>query len=66
MVIDVKWADVDQDDDLDFIICGDWMLVMILENDGEGVLEYFLEEVNGFVLIGFWMKLAVVDVNQDG
>jgi len=66
MVTDAKWADFDQDDDLDLIICGDWMPVTILENDGEGALEYLPEEANGPALTGFWTKLAVADVNQDG
>jgi hypothetical protein len=66
MVTDAKWADFDQDDDLDLIICGDWMPVTILENDGEGALEYLPQEANGPALTGFWTKLAVADVNQDG
>lgn len=66
MVTDAQWVDFDGDGDLDLVICGDWMPVTILENDGAGALEY-LPETAGFPqLNGFWTKLAFADINQDG
>ncbi|MEQ8704879.1 MAG: VCBS repeat-containing protein [Phaeodactylibacter sp.] len=66
MVTDAKWADLDQDEDLDLIICGDWMPITVLKNNGQGTLEYLPEEAGIPGLTGFWTKLALADVNQDG
>ena len=66
MVTDAKWADLDQDGDLDLMVCGDWMPVTMLENDGKGGLEYLPEEAGAPELTGLWTKLALADVNKDG
>ncbi|MBV6654059.1 MAG: VCBS repeat-containing protein, partial [Mameliella sp.] len=66
MVSDAQWADIDHDNDLDLVICGDWMPVTILENDGQGALEYLSEEAGAPDLTGLWTTLAIADVNKDG
>ena len=66
MVTDAKWVDFDNDQDVDLILCGDWMPITILENDGNGVMEFYPEEKNFPTLLGFWNKLEFVDVNKDG
>ena len=66
MVTDAKWADFDADNDLDLIICGDWMPVTILKNDGSGKLDFLSAEENFPNLSGFWNTLEFVDLNQDG
>lgn len=66
MVTDAEWADFDGDGDLDLILCGDWMPVTILENDGEGGLEFLPEEAGFPNLKGFWSTLELTDLNDDG
>jgi len=63
MVTDLAWADVDQDNDLDIVLVGDWMPVTILENE-KGTFSrkaVQLDQSNGF-----WSALEVADLNQDG
>ena len=66
MVTDAHWVDFDNDEDLDLILCGDWMPVTILENEGNGVMEFYSEDENFPSLSGFWNKLEFVDLNKDG
>lgn len=66
MVSDAHWKDFDGDDDLDLIICGDWMPVTILENEGDGQLDFQAEDQNFPNLSGFWNTLEFADLNDDG
>ena len=66
LVTDAKWIDFGTDGDLDLVLCGDWMPVTILQNEGDGVLNFLKEEAVFPTLHGFWNTLKVVDINQDG
>lgn len=66
LVTDAQWIDYDGDDDLDLIICGDWMPVTILRNAGGGKLDFLPEEENFPALTGFWNTLEFADLNEDG
>jgi hypothetical protein len=66
MVTDAKWADYDGDEDLDLILCGDWMPITILENRGGGELEFLPEEAGFPKATGFWTTLELADLNDDG
>jgi hypothetical protein len=66
LVTDAKWADYDGDQDLDLLLCGDWMPITILRNEGAGKLDFLPEEDKFPILSGFWNTLEVVDLNQDG
>ncbi len=66
MVTDARWVDFDADEDLDLILCGDWMPVAILENDGSGQLEFLPDEEGFPKLAGFWNTLEFADLNEDG
>ncbi|QJW92256.1 VCBS repeat-containing protein [Spirosoma taeanense] len=65
MVTDAQWADLDGDGRLDLVICGEFMPVTIYQNTKAGFVDktsqYFPEAENGF-----WLSLAVTDVNGDG
>ncbi|MEO0875332.1 MAG: VCBS repeat-containing protein, partial [Bacteroidota bacterium] len=66
MVTDAEWVDYDNDDDLDLILCGDWMSITILENSGNGEMEFLAEEADFPNLSGFWNTMAFADLNEDG
>lgn len=66
MVTDAAWQDLDGDGDLDLAICGDWMPVQVMENDGQGGLEFLPQGKRVPELAGFWSRLAFADLNQDG
>jgi len=65
MTTDSEWTDLDNDGDLDLLVCGDWMNVLALENDGEGKLTVnteILAQGNGS---GLWNDIEVSDLNGD-
>jgi hypothetical protein len=65
MITDMTWADVDNDNDLDMVIVGDWMPVKIFINDN-GV---FTENSERFGLSnteGWWHTITAKDLNGDG
>ncbi|MEL7249484.1 MAG: VCBS repeat-containing protein [Bacteroidota bacterium] len=66
MVTDAEWVDYDNDDDLDLILCGDWMPITILQNAGNGEMEFLAEETDFPNLSGFWNTMAFADLNKDG
>ncbi len=66
MVTDGQWADVDGDKDLDLVICGDWMPITIVENQGNGKLVDKSKEYGTDALKGFWNTIECVDLNGDG
>ncbi|MFP4340397.1 MAG: VCBS repeat-containing protein [Cyclobacteriaceae bacterium] len=65
MVTDAQWVDFDNDDDLDLVVVGDWMPIMLFKNNGAN-----LERLNNVPGLtgseGWWKSLEVSDVNQDG
>lgn len=65
MITDSQSADLDMDGDLDLIICGDWMNVTILENDGSGAFTIKVDEQLN-TKAGLWNTIEVADLNRDG
>lgn len=63
MVTDVAWVDVDQDADLDIVLVGDWMPLVILENTG-GTFSRKAKPAEHSA--GFWNALEVGDLDGDG
>lgn len=66
MVTDSKWVDYDQDGDQDLILCGDWMPISILENQGDGNLVYRSENLGLLNTGGLWNSIYLHDFNGDG
>ncbi|GGZ36348.1 hypothetical protein GCM10007049_32140 [Echinicola pacifica] len=65
LITDAKWADLNQDGNMELIITGEWMpiLVYTLQN-GKLVnvsASYFEEELSGW-----WNRLYISDLNADG
>ncbi len=66
MITDSKWADYDQDGDQDLILCGDWMPISILENQGDGALVYRSKDIGLLNTGGLWNCVHLHDFNGDG
>jgi hypothetical protein len=62
MVTDAVGADLDGDGDDDLIVVGEWMLVTVFENTGQGFV--YRGVVPGSH--GLWQSAAMADVNGDG
>ena len=66
MVTDAAWLDYDKDGKQDLVVTGEYMSVRILHNNGKGKLEETtgnagLEKTNGW-----WNRIAIADINNDG
>ena len=65
MVTDASWADVDGDKDMDLVVVGEWMPVMIFINEKgkftNRTAEWGLSKSNGW-----WNAIRSVDIDNDG
>lgn len=65
MLTDAAWVDINQDDDLDLVVVGDWMSPLILvQTDGE--LARASKQYGVDSLSGMWNCVAIEDCNGDG
>ena len=65
MITDMVWADIDNDNDHDMVIVGDWMPVKIFTNENG----FFKDESESFGLKdteGWWHVIVAKDLNDDG
>jgi enediyne biosynthesis protein E4 len=65
MVTGAAWIDVDQDKDLDLMICGEWMTIEIMENSG-GQLKRLPTSDEFQKLYGLWRTMVKADIDNDG
>ena len=65
MVTDAVWSDIDHDKDLDLILTGEWMGIEFFENK-KGKLSRSKKYKTLLQTIGWWNKLLVVDIDNDG
>jgi hypothetical protein len=65
MITDSQWVDYDNDDDLDLLFCGDWMGIVIMQNQGNGTLKYQSDDI-GLGQYGMWNAIDTYDYNNDG
>ncbi|MCW2120378.1 VCBS repeat-containing protein [Flavobacterium sp. 7A] len=65
MVTDAVWFDINNDKKLDLVVCGEWMGIEVFLNKGG-----FLVPTNDYKALadskGWWNKLLVADVDDDG
>ena len=66
MVTHSQWADMDNDDDLDLVFCGDWLNMSVLENQGDGKLVYQAQKIGLGETAGLWNTFHLKDLNEDG
>jgi hypothetical protein len=65
MITDMVWADVDNDQDADMVIVGDWMPVRVLIND-QGTFTDHTREMGLAHSTGWWHRILARDLNGDG
>lgn len=65
MVTDAEWVDYNNDKQPDLVIVGEYMPVKILKNEG-GKLREVTEAAGLSKTNGWWNRLAIADVNNDG
>ena len=65
MVTDIQFANMDQDEELEMIVCGDWTKISVLDfsadkwNDVSS--SYGLDNTEGW-----WRSVTIADIDQDG
>ncbi len=65
MITDAKCLDYDKDNDMDLILVGEWMPITIFENQNNRFVN--VTRQSGLQdKIGWWNKLAIADLNNDG
>ncbi len=65
MVKDAKWVDIDNDEDEDLIVVGEWMAPMIFINEKDRLVESDEANKSFKDKNGFWNNVEVVDVDGD-
>jgi hypothetical protein len=66
MVTDAAWLDYEKDGKQDLVITGEYMPVRIFHNDGKGKLEETTNNAGLQNTSGWWNRIAVADINNDG
>ncbi|HKK12957.1 MAG TPA: VCBS repeat-containing protein, partial [Flavobacteriaceae bacterium] len=66
MITDSKWVDFENDGNVELVLVGDWMPIMVLSYNGkdkfvEKTREYGLDKTNGM-----WNVIKIADINNDG
>ena len=65
MVTDAQWNDIDLDGDIDLILTGEWMGIVVFENQsGKLVKTKHNKTLNEAT--GWWNKILIEDIDNDG
>ena len=65
MSSDAKWVDIDNDDDLDLFIVGEWMSPRVILNEGDKFEDITFK--SGLQnQIGWWFSIGAADFDNDG
>lgn len=65
LVTDSKWLDIDNDKDLDLVVVGEWMPILVLENK-DGNLQKMETAKNLEENTGWWYSIESADFDNDG
>ena len=65
MISDAKWANIDMDPEYELIVVGDWMPVIVIDQNLEG--KFIASYLKGAeMLYGLWNTVEIADINNDG
>ena len=65
MVNDAVWVDVDNDNQKDMVLAGEWMPITVLRNKGSK-FENVTGQMNLTGATGWWFSLSAADLDNDG
>ena len=65
LVTDAKWFDYDGDKDLDLMVVGEWMPLLLLKNEN-GKLSKVESAANLYENTGWWYSIETADFDGDG
>ncbi|MEP4947402.1 MAG: VCBS repeat-containing protein, partial [Flavobacteriaceae bacterium] len=65
MVTAAAWSDIDNDNDLDLLLTGEWMPITVIENRN-GHLSNITSKTTLSNSMGWWYSLGLADFDQDG
>ena len=66
MITDAKWFDYDRDGRPDLVVTGEYMPVKIFHNEKGGRLQEITEAAGLGKSNGWWNRLEIADINNDG
>ncbi len=65
MIRDMSWEDVDNDQDKDIVLAGDWMALRVFINEN-GIFRELKDATGSENTTGWWNCLASCDIDSDG
>jgi hypothetical protein len=66
MITDAKWFDYDKDGNPDLVVAGEYMPIRIFHNEPGGRLKETTEAAGLSKSNGWWTRLQIADINNDG
>jgi hypothetical protein len=66
MITDAKWFDYDKDGNPDLVVAGEYMPIRIFHNEQGGRLEETTAAAGLSKSNGWWTRLQIADINNDG
>ncbi len=66
MITDSQWADIDGDLNVDLVMVGDWMPIMVLLNKGNDNFVDATDQLGLLQTNGLWNTVVIDDINSDG
>ncbi|NIJ46520.1 hypothetical protein FHR24_003008 [Wenyingzhuangia heitensis] len=65
MVTDAVWFDINKDQNLDLIVCGEWMGIQVFINEHNKLVKSSNYKILN-TSVGWWNKLLIADIDHDG